>query len=64
MDENTPNYTLQNKSRIGIPHATFPNENLLNATLSEISGEMFRDKTLLFCLVESHHPPQKIKINH
>ena len=40
------------KSRIGITPATFPNENLLNASLSELLGEMFSDQALLSCLVE------------
>jgi uncharacterized lipoprotein YajG len=40
------------KSRIGITPATFPNENLLNACLSELLGKMFRDQALLSCLVE------------
>jgi uncharacterized lipoprotein YajG len=40
------------KSRIGIIPSTFPNENLLNASLSELLGKMFRDKTLLSCLIE------------
>jgi uncharacterized lipoprotein YajG len=40
------------KSRIGITPATFPNENLLNASLSELLGKMFRDKALLSCLIE------------
>jgi uncharacterized lipoprotein YajG len=40
------------KSRIGITPSTFPNENLLNASLSELLGNMFRDKALLSCLIE------------
>ena len=40
------------KSRTGITPATFPNENLLNASLSELLGEMFSDQALLSCLVE------------
>jgi uncharacterized lipoprotein YajG len=40
------------KGRIGITPATFPNENLLNACLSELLGEMFTDQALLSCLVE------------
>jgi len=40
------------KSRIGITPATFPNENLINAGLSEILGEMLTDRALLSCLVE------------
>jgi uncharacterized lipoprotein YajG len=44
------------KSRIGITPATFPNENLLNASLSELLGEMFRDKALLSCLVGLYSP--------
>jgi uncharacterized lipoprotein YajG len=40
------------KSRIGITPATFPNENLLNATLSELLGKIFSDQSLLSCLVE------------
>ena len=44
-------YTAK-KSRTGITPATFPNENLLNATLSEILGEMFTDQALLTCLVK------------
>ena len=46
------NLYFAKKSRIGITPATFPNENLLNASLSELLGEMFRDKALLSCLVE------------
>ena len=40
------------KSRIEITPATFPNENLLNASLSELLGKMFSDQALLSCLVE------------
>jgi uncharacterized lipoprotein YajG len=40
------------KSRTGITLSTFPNENLLNASLSELLGKMFRDKALLYCLIE------------
>jgi len=46
------NLYFAKKSRSGITPATFPNENLLNASLSELLGEMFRDKALLYCLVE------------
>ncbi len=40
------------KSRKGITPATFPNENLLNASLSELLGNMFKDQALLSCLAE------------
>jgi len=40
------------KSRIGITPATFPNEKLLNASLSELLGILFSDQALLSCLVE------------
>jgi uncharacterized lipoprotein YajG len=40
------------KKRTGITPATFPNENLLNANLSEILAQIFTDKALLSCLVE------------
>jgi uncharacterized lipoprotein YajG len=40
------------KFRIGITLSTFPNENLLNASLSETLGKMFRDQALLSCLIE------------
>jgi hypothetical protein len=39
------------KIRIGIP-PTFPNENLLNTSLSDFLGEILKDKDLLSCLVE------------
>jgi uncharacterized lipoprotein YajG len=45
------NLYTSKKSRIGITPATFPNENLLNASLSELLGKMFRDKALLSCLI-------------
>ena len=40
------------KNRIGITPANFPNEKLLNASLSELLGKMFRDNALLSCLIE------------
>jgi len=42
-------YSAQ-KNRRGITLATFPNENLLNAVLSKIMGQMFSDQALLSCL--------------
>jgi uncharacterized lipoprotein YajG len=39
-------------SRFGITPSTFPNENLLNASLSQLLGKMFRDNALLSCLIE------------
>ena len=38
------------KNRKDITPATFPNENLLNAALSEILGRMFTDQALIACL--------------
>lgn len=38
------------KKRSGIAPATFPNEKLLNASLSEIMGKIFSDPALLACL--------------
>jgi uncharacterized lipoprotein YajG len=38
------------KTRSDIAPATFPNEKLLNASLSEIIGEIFSDPSLLACL--------------
>jgi uncharacterized lipoprotein YajG len=49
---NYSNLYSAKKSRIGITPATFPNENLLNASLSELLGKMFRDQALLSCLTE------------
>jgi uncharacterized lipoprotein YajG len=43
------NYTSR-KKRSGIPPATFPNEKLLNASLSEIMGKIFSDPALISCL--------------
>ena len=40
------------KNRRGITPATFPNENLLNANLSEILGKMLSDSSLLSCLTK------------
>lgn len=40
------------KKRSQIAPATFPNENLLNAALSEILGKMFTDPALIACLSE------------
>ena len=40
------------KNRIGITPATFPNEKLLNASLSELLEILFSDQALLSCLVE------------
>ena len=39
------------KSRKGITPATFPNENLLNATLSGILRQILTDEALLTCLI-------------
>ena len=39
------------KNRKGITPATFPNENLLNAALSETLGRMFTDQALIACLI-------------
>ena len=38
------------KKRSGINPATFPNEKLLNASLSELMGKMFSDPSLVACL--------------
>jgi hypothetical protein len=38
------------KKRYNITPATFPNEKLLNASLSEIMGEIFSDPSLIACL--------------
>ena len=38
------------KNRSGVSPASFPNENLLNANLSEIMGEIFSDPALITCL--------------
>ena len=38
------------KNRSGISPASFPNESLLNASLSEIMGKIFSDPSLLACL--------------
>ncbi len=40
------------KKRDGITPATFPNENLLNANLSEILAKVFTDDALLSCLAK------------
>ena len=40
------------KKRFGITPATFPNEKLLNASLSEIMGKIFSDPSLIACLVQ------------
>lgn len=40
------------KSRKGITPATFPNENLLNANLSEILRRMLTDENLISCLTQ------------
>lgn len=39
------------KNRIGITPAAFPNENLLNANLSELLRKIFTDENLLSCLI-------------
>ena len=39
------------KNRKGITPATFPNENLLNAALSEMLGRMFTNQALIACLI-------------
>ena len=38
------------KSRNGISSASFPNESLLNDTISETMGTIFRDSSLITCL--------------
>lgn len=35
-----------------VPASTFPNENLINDTLSETLKKMFEDENLIFCLVQ------------
>jgi len=40
------------KKRFDITPATFPNEKLLNASLSEIMGQIFSDPSLIACLVQ------------
>ncbi len=40
------------KKRFGITPVTFPNEKLLNASLSEIMGQIFSDPSLIACLVQ------------
>lgn len=40
------------KKRFGITPVTFPNEKLLNASLSEIMGKIFSDPSLIACLVQ------------
>lgn len=40
------------KKRFDITSATFPNEKLLNACLSEIMGKIFSDPSLITCLAE------------
>lgn len=40
------------KNRRNITPTTFPNENLINANLSEILGKLLSDKALLSCLVK------------
>ena len=42
-------YSAQ-KYRKSINPATFPNEKLLNAVISEVLGQMFTDQVLLTCL--------------
>ena len=44
------------KNSIGITPATFPNENMLNASLSELLGKLFTNQAILFCLVEKTPP--------
>ena len=43
-------YSAQ-KYRKNITPATFPNENLINATLSEVLGQILKDQALLDCLI-------------
>tara|TARA_Y100001934_G_scaffold218681_1_gene259993 strand:+ start:529 stop:1143 length:615 start_codon:yes stop_codon:yes gene_type:complete len=43
-------YSAQ-KNHSDITPATFPNENLINAALSEILGRMFTDQALIACLI-------------
>lgn len=45
-------YSAQ-KNRKDLTPAAFPNENLLNANLSEILGKLFTDQALLSCLIQS-----------
>ena len=40
------------KKRFDITPATFPNEKLLNASLSEIMGKIFSNPSLIACLVQ------------
>ncbi len=40
------------KKRFGITPVTFPNEKLLNASLSEIMGKIFSNPSLIACLVQ------------
>jgi len=52
-DKKYSNTYSASKNRKGITPATFPNENLLNANLSEILGQLFTDQALLSCLTKS-----------
>jgi uncharacterized lipoprotein YajG len=45
-------------SRSDISPASFPNENLLNSSLSEIMGEIFSDPALIACLTHNPTNPQ------
>ena len=49
-DETYSNTYSSKNNRRNITPATFPNENLLNATLSKILGRMLTDQALLNCL--------------
>jgi len=44
------NIYFSKKNRIAITPTTFPNENLINANLSELLRKVFTDTKLLTCL--------------
>ena len=44
------NIYFSKKNRIAITPTTFPNENLINANLSELLRKVFTDTQLLTCL--------------
>ena len=49
-DEKLSRVFTSRKTRSDITPASFPNESLLNASLSEIMGKVFSDSALLVCL--------------
>jgi uncharacterized lipoprotein YajG len=49
------NFTSR-KNRASISPASFPNENLLNNSLSEIIGKILTDSFLMTCLAKRHNP--------